>query len=136
MSVRMKKWWWAIFAWLVEVAIQNAWILYRKRSGKEPKAAPLLEFRRAIANFYLRTYGEQPRRNKDVPFVAHSSQPCRVQDAVRLDGRGHWPISFEKPRRCAVPGCTSKRKSGCGKCNVALCKDPCFELFHTQKTFN
>ena len=25
----MKKWWWAPFAWMVDVVLQNAWILHQ-----------------------------------------------------------------------------------------------------------
>lgn len=29
-GIRGKKWWWAIFTWLIDVSINNAWVLLRK----------------------------------------------------------------------------------------------------------
>ncbi|KAJ8930679.1 hypothetical protein NQ314_016493 [Rhamnusium bicolor] len=43
-GIRSKKWYWPIFTYLIDAAIQNAWILYRK-SGKNISQ---LEFRRNI----------------------------------------------------------------------------------------
>jgi len=28
-SVRSKKWWWALFAWILDMVLQNCWLLYR-----------------------------------------------------------------------------------------------------------
>jgi hypothetical protein len=47
-SIRSKKWWWPIFAHLLDVTVQNAWILYRKCPSSTDRPLCLLEFRREI----------------------------------------------------------------------------------------
>jgi len=47
-----KKWWWCLFTWLIDVALQNAWILHKK-SGV---ILSQLEFRLDIVQTYLITY--------------------------------------------------------------------------------
>ena len=48
-AVRGKKWWWPLFTWLVDVCVQNAWIL----SICAGKNIDLLGFRREIVMSYL-----------------------------------------------------------------------------------
>lgn len=50
-AVKGKKWWWAIFTWMVDMAMQNAWILQCKNAGCH--ATTLLEFRRNVAQHYI-----------------------------------------------------------------------------------
>lgn len=45
-SIRSKKWYWAILSWLIDMAVQNAWLL-RKFSGN---LQPQLAFRRLEGN--------------------------------------------------------------------------------------
>lgn len=51
-AIRMKKWWFCIFAWLLDVTVHNAWLLYRD-AGKNKST--LMEFRQSVALFYLKT---------------------------------------------------------------------------------
>lgn len=54
------------------------------------------------------------------------------------------PVKKEPRRRCAV--CCSKQgadgkkirketRTWCEVCNVALCMEPCFKVYHTQESF-
>ena len=45
--IRGKKWWFSLFTWLVDVSIQNAWLLGREANFKDYDN--LLTFRRSIA---------------------------------------------------------------------------------------
>lgn len=56
-SFRGKKWWWCIFTWLVDVSIENAWILNQKVGGSLVQ----LEFRKHLAEIYLTRYGVHPK---------------------------------------------------------------------------
>jgi hypothetical protein len=47
-SIRSKKWWWPVFAHLLDVTVQNAWLLYRKCPSSADRPMCLLEFRREI----------------------------------------------------------------------------------------
>ncbi|KAI4466849.1 hypothetical protein MML48_2g00006939 [Holotrichia oblita] len=50
----LKRWWWCLFRWLLDVSIQNAWYLYKKAgNGSESQ----LEFCRYIVLTYLSRYG-------------------------------------------------------------------------------
>ena len=51
-AVRGKKWWWPLFTWLFDVAVQNAWLLPRC-TGKDMDQ---LTFRRDIVMAYLLRY--------------------------------------------------------------------------------
>ena len=33
-AIRSKKWWWALFSWCIDVAVQNAWQLMRQTQPK------------------------------------------------------------------------------------------------------
>ena len=55
-----KKWWFLLFTWLVDVSIQNAWLLGREANCKD--CDNLLTFCRSIAVFYLKHYGSEAKR--------------------------------------------------------------------------
>ncbi|KAJ8976675.1 hypothetical protein NQ317_004758 [Molorchus minor] len=66
-----------------------------------------------------------------------------TKNPERLTGR-HFPalVPHNKVRRCIVCSQTklqAKKRSEsrymCGKCNVGLCVQPCFEVYHTKQTF-
>lgn len=47
-SIRIKKWWWPFFAYMLDVSVQNAWLLYRLCASNEKSPLDLLGFRRNI----------------------------------------------------------------------------------------
>ena len=47
-SMRSKKWWWALFAWIPDMVVQNCWLLYRENKKVEDPTFDLLAFRRQI----------------------------------------------------------------------------------------
>ena len=50
-GIRGKNGWFPIFTWLVDVSIQNAWLLGRKASCRD--CDTLLTFRRTVACYYF-----------------------------------------------------------------------------------
>ena len=50
--IRSKKWWWPIFRFVLDLAIQKAYQLYRLQHGVEK--LDLLAFRRSVVTTYLR----------------------------------------------------------------------------------
>ena len=40
--IRLKNWWWSPFAWIVDVALQNTWVLYHINKDKGDESLPLL----------------------------------------------------------------------------------------------
>lgn len=129
-AIRGKKWWWPIFTWLLDVAVQNAWQLHRGVGSTFTS----LEFRRELARFYLVSYGCPPKGAGRPSLSKPCSSGSRLSESIRLDGRDHFVIQNEgnKRRRCASETCISVVRTACNKCNVGLCI-PCFLTYHTKK---
>lgn len=127
-GIRGKKWYWPILTWMFDVALQNAWILYNK--AKATKASQL-EFKREIANVYLKKYGVQCKGTGRPSTSLGSSTDSRISDGIRFDRSDHLVKSVEKKRRCALRTCKSTPRTICSKCNVGLCVN-CFIPFHTR----
>lgn len=118
-SIRGKKWWWALFTWMLDASVQNAWSLARKRNSKLTQ----LRFRRNLVNAYL-TAHKTPRQSP--------GRKRHVSENERLDRIDHFPRKTvnNKQRRCAGSNCKSTVRTECAKCNVGLCID-CFIAYHT-----
>ncbi|XP_037035193.1 piggyBac transposable element-derived protein 2-like [Bradysia coprophila] len=124
-GIRGKKWYWPLLTWLIDAAVQNAWTLY-KCTGKK---ATSLQFRRDIANTYLKRYGVAP---KQTGRPSSSKQVHNVE--TRYDKINHLVQSTpnKRRRRCALEGCKSSVRTECKKCNRGLCID-CFIPYHTKQ---
>ena len=74
---------------MIDAAVQNAWQISKFTA---------LNFRRELANFYLRAYGYPP-----IGIGRPSLSPPSSSPKLRLDGRAHLIIQNEgnKRRRCA-----------------------------------
>lgn len=122
-GIRSKKWWWPIFTWLLDVSIQNAWILYRRETDNKMSQ---LQFRREIAQHYLVAYKNDPK----CPRLNRNVSSCNETRFDRLDHMVAF-IPLGKRRRCAGLNCSSITRTCCLKCDVGLCID-CFERYHTR----
>lgn len=80
--IRSKKWYWNIFTWILDAAINNAWLLYRKRNSKTTN----LQFRRELVQVYLVRYGVAPK----MPGPAKTSTSRTLLPSVRFDGMHHY----------------------------------------------
>lgn len=125
---RSKKWYWPIFRFCVDLAVQNAFQLYRLQE-KIPGAPEhdLLSFRREIVQVYMQTLSAQ--KGPAVPFPPPripASQ--RVLQEVRTDATAHWIVQGTQ-RRCVAPDCKGTSVFACEKCNVGL-HPACFKAFH------
>lgn len=74
-SLRGKKWWWCLFTWLIDVTIQNEWILYEKTGG----ILSQLEFKRDIVQTYLVTHIEFYRNSQDLQLKFQIKQNMTVE---------------------------------------------------------
>nr|CAH7762980.1 unnamed protein product [Callosobruchus chinensis] len=118
-GVRGKKWWWPIFTWLVDVSIQNAWIL-QKSDGRNMS---LLEFRRQIAQCWLTRYKNMPKHCGRPQSTGQSS--ARILPAIRYDRLDHFVeyVPNGKRRRCAGDNHKgSAVRTQCQKCGLGLCR--------------
>ncbi|XP_070203322.1 piggyBac transposable element-derived protein 2-like [Littorina saxatilis] len=129
-SIRSKKWWWAIFSFCLDLCVQQTWHMYRATPASEYIPMDLLAVRRAIADIYLKRSHAAARLelpNHPVGRVAKLDR--RVPPAIRCDGLDHLVEHISKQRRCAQ--CGKKVKQICLKCNVPLHRKYCFVAFHT-----
>lgn len=127
-NIRIKKWWWALFCFGIDVGLQNAWLLYRNSEAAEHRQLTLVQFRREVAMTYITQY--RSTNNIGRP-VRSCSVKCRTDpDDVRFDGRNHFTgrIDCGQKRRAQ---CGMKVQKKCNKCGVAL-HDRCFEIFHLK----
>ena len=144
---RTLKWWKKVFFHLLMMATLNAYLLYKEHCAKWQKK-PVLHriFRREVVKALVGETSQQPI------IVRGAVNP---RDTERLTGR-HFLSKIKqkeghtsKPlRTCPVCSTTTgKRKSAgdgrktvrssyeCKVCDVGLCVDPCFELYHTKKDY-
>ncbi|XP_039631232.1 piggyBac transposable element-derived protein 3-like [Polypterus senegalus] len=121
-SIRGKKWYWCLFTRMLDMAIVNAWIVYRKVSHS---SMDLLEFRRNVAIAYLK------RKTSKQGRAANTSSSTSIPD-IRYDGKDHFVSRRDKQRRYQGENCNAKPLTFCKKCEVTLCKN-CFTTYHTKK---
>lgn len=132
-SIRSKKWWWPLFAYMPDVAVQNAWLLYRMCPAYADRPLSLLDFRREIAQVYMSRHTAHHNAEALCHSLKHNvghriRLDRRVSADVRYDGLEHYPASNETQLRCA--SCKGKAKYKCIKCDVGLHID-CFAVYHT-----
>lgn len=116
--MRIRKWWWPIFAYFVDASVVNAWLLARK-NGCTQDTESLFHFRRLIARSLLISSGtpsHQGRRHA-IPLTT-----------MRFDGKDHWLIPINTERRCGNQ-CGGKTKFECLKCTVGL-HPKCHMAYH------
>ena len=75
-GILMKKWRWAPFAWMVDVVLQNVWVLYRINKDQYDESLPLLAFRRHVVNgIFLKFKGRRSSSShvgiRNVPSDVH-----------------------------------------------------------------
>ncbi len=129
-GIHGKKWYWPLLTWLIDAAVNNAWILY-KSSGRPTTN---LNFRREIVHTYLKRYGTPPKGAGRKAISKHSSSRKRVADDIRYDKLEHYVVVVpnKKRKRCAGEKCDSVVRTQCEKCELGMCIC-CFKKFHTKK---
>ena len=107
-----------------DVAIQNAWVLYKASDASKMKRLDLLAFRRVVVKTYTLKYSSRVRPSLQLGMCSRG----KILDAERLDGDSHYPQTNQTQRRCA--NCGAKVKVICVKCQVGLHID-CLSDFHS-----
>ena len=135
------KWWRKLWVHVLNMLVLNAYILNKKFGERKLSHS---DYREYIAEYLLR------QANRTYDCVDNNN----FLQCDRLVGR-HWPMKLERnatgctvPRRCKVccvglrenmlSGREKKKKCTsykCQQCNIPLCIDPCFRIYHVEKDY-
>lgn len=128
------KWYKKLFFGFLDMSLLNANVLYCKVKGEKISA---LEFRSRIIHQITEKFATP--RNIKIPQKSPHIQPFRLSarhfPKIYIDGKGN-----KGRRRCVVCAKNKEKRRQtsyyeCKMCDVGLCVDPCFELYHTQQNF-
>ena len=135
------KWWRKLWVHMLNMLVLNAYILNKKFGDRKLSHS---DYREYIAEYLI--------------CLSNRTYSCVDTDNFlqcdRLVGR-HWPMKLERngigcivPHQCKVccvglkekmlTGREKKKKSTsykCQQCNVPLCIDPCFHIYHVEKDY-
>ena len=100
-SVRSKKWWWPLFDYLLDVAMQNAWLIYRQTAGAVQQSLDQLDFRlSACSVYYARFTTDRPSVGR--ALCRPKTLSLRVLLELRLNGANHYIVFGGTQRWCAM----------------------------------
>lgn len=127
--MKSRKWYKRVLFHLIDLAVVNAWYLYRAVDTGTEKAIDLVNFKLDIALAMI-------QKNRSVS-ASRVPAPLTCADDARFDGKCHFGNveHISHGMRCKLEGCTSKTKMRCLKCNVYLClsaKSNCFLKYHSK----
>ena len=123
-----KKWWWPLFAYCVDMCVQQAWHLYHATELAIDEPLDLLAFRRSIAWVYL---ARGPRHVIIGRPRGFASSANRVPEQIWFDRLDHLVQPWATQLKCAC--CEMKTNHRCSKCKVGI-HDRCFIQLHTTWT--
>ena len=98
-AIRGKKWYSSIVSYLIDVFMNNAWLLHRR--NKDAEKLDLLAFRRRVVSYYLEHYARQP---------GCKGRPSAIETELQFDKVNHG--SFLKTSRRAVRTVTRRLQPG------------------------
>ncbi|XP_033729312.1 piggyBac transposable element-derived protein 4-like [Pecten maximus] len=147
---RTLKWWKKVFFHVIGLAVLNSYIIYKTRCQQ-----PVLQrvFRRELVNQLVTASeisGASPRGRKRTSaevlqrltarhFICHLPSSGKRDHAKRrcvVCGPAEAELFRSSHPDEPVPKRTGRETSfQCKQCQVALCIEPCFELFHTKSEY-
>ena len=122
------KWYRKFFFHLVDICVWNAYCLYKHKMKRPISMARFqLQLIREILGKYHQSINHQ--------HLTGNNHPLRLTE--------HFPSVYKsvgkKPRRrCVVCHANDKRRETvyeCKNCNVGLCVDPCFKIYHCELNY-
>uniref|UniRef100_A0A2S2Q690 PiggyBac transposable element-derived protein 2 n=1 Tax=Sipha flava TaxID=143950 RepID=A0A2S2Q690_9HEMI len=139
-NMKTHKWYMALFSQMIDISVNNAWLLYRRDSKSEKNTMRLKEFRKDIAIAFA--CKNKPRIGRPSSSIAKQKMVKKIQTPVTQrppqeviqDKIVHCP-AFTTKGRCRY--CKSGQTSViCLKCKNRLCfveGRNCFQNFHYTK---
>ena len=147
--MKSKRWYLRLFAYCIDVALVNAWLLYRRDCGSlKEKWMPLKQFRldcysaasssNALLTMSTLTRNHPILKTVELPQPTLRGQRSDMPDtAVRFDTvLFHCPVFVKKRltcKHCSKKDNIIRTTSICSACKVHLCVKPnknCFREFH------
>ena len=149
-TTRVRKWYWAIYTWFLNVCMVQAWRLYRahmaerhrlaavnpreseadkkKRRAEEKKKEemPLLEFMRQVVDLLFRKHMD-PNRSAGTK-TSTLRAPSRAE--ILNDNSKHLVRLTDTKGVCKQ--CKNRTRYRCMKCNAAFHPEECFFLYHSN----
>lgn len=132
-STKGKRWYLRVFFHFLNVAIVNAWILYKKNV----EIITLVEFKAALVSSLIYTGRARmapKKRGRPSEIVSVEKKSRRkVPNEVRFDGVNHYPKKTDEKnaQRCSDGTCSRRTRYMCEKCQRFLCPE-CFRSFHSE----
>lgn len=140
LPVKTLKWWKKVFFHILTLIVSNAYVLYKDNCEDQTPLNHRL-FRRRLIHELLSNSGEF--------HTKVTGRPAAGKSLERLSGRHLLrKIVATKTvcRLCIVCSKACRQAEGrkrpgrqtsyeCGQCNVALCIEPCFEIYHTKQDY-
>ncbi|CAK9832664.1 PiggyBac transposable element-derived protein 4 [Anthophora retusa] len=123
------KWYRKFFFHLLDICVWNAYCLYKHKTQVAISMAKFqLELIREILEKYHKTtnYHQRTVNNNPLRLIERHFPSLYV------------PAGKNRKRRCVVCSANDKRRESryeCQNCNVGLCVDPCFKIYHTQLNY-
>ncbi|CAG5041979.1 unnamed protein product [Parnassius apollo] len=121
-ALRGKKWWFPLFAFGLDAACQNAWLIKRQSDNNWSYC----DFRRNVVTTYLAMYGKPTTRNSACGAPLQLRVPNEVRNAGTADDHAQVDCS---QRRCGY--CHQRTRKMCSKCNIGL-HLKCWYMFHNK----
>jgi hypothetical protein len=124
-----------IFFYVLDIALYNSYVLYRKLTNATLK---YVEFRLIVAEQMLErvqlpNYGGRRRPSSDTPLRLQASHMAHFPRQIPPN-----PVKVKPSRQCKVCSARKVKSSSrweCETCQVALHMPECFKIYHTQNSF-
>lgn len=130
---RTVKWWKRAFYHLVDLAIVQAYTLYRQ-SSQAGRHLSHQQFRIQLAKELLHSAGEvamsqvSPHSHPPIAWLTERHFPDRTE--LNANGKFLQPDCVVCSRKRGSPRKTTSYI--CKQCDLPMCITPCFELYHTK----
>ncbi|KAJ8728951.1 hypothetical protein PYW07_006647 [Mythimna separata] len=108
---RSKRWYMAMFAQIIDICVDNAWILYRKHANPATKCMQLKDFCYEVYHSLISTNKRVTYKKTDESTTRRLCK-TRPADSSRYDGVSHFP-SVKEEGRCM--NCNKKTTVYCLK---------------------
>ena len=130
---RLKKYYQKQFRHILDMAVLNAYILYKKSGGRQSR----LNFILNLVDRVVEKYNHEKARIRK-GRRSHTDTPLRLTARHFPSYLPSTPKRKHPGRRCQVCAAKGMRKESiyfCRECDMPLCVVPCFEIYHTVSKY-